>query len=120
MSELTVGKLIEMLPSAYQPANEDSLNPTCVSIQIIAKGEDGGEWHIHIEDNECSVLEGLIENPDLKLTAKAQDILDIVTGKMDAMKAFMLGKVRFAGSLNLAIKISHLFSIPEELSAQWQ
>ncbi len=120
MSELTVRKLIEMLPSAYQPANEDKMTPMSVTIQIIAKGEDGGKWHIHIEDKKCSVFEGLIENPDLKLTAKAQDILDIVSGKMDAMKAFMLGRVRFAGSMNLAIKISHLFSIPEELSAQWQ
>ncbi|OJX47026.1 MAG: hypothetical protein BGO78_16195 [Chloroflexi bacterium 44-23] len=121
MSEFTVRQLIAMLPAAYQPAAknpEKQLDAVNATIQIVAKGDNGGDWYIHIDDLNCTTYEGTTNNPDLKLTAKAQDLLDIISGKMDAIKAYMLGKVRFSGDLNLALKISQLFVIPEEILEQ--
>lgn len=111
MTELTVEKLINLLPDAYNPGDEG----IPARIQVVAQGEGGGEWVVTLDADDCKVEPGVIENPDLKLSGKSRDIVDIASGKLDAMKAFMLGKVRFSGSMNLAIKISQLFVIPPEL-----
>lgn len=112
MSDLSVKELVEMLPDAYRPGSDG----IPVTIQIVANGEGGGEWTVILDKDKCKVETGKMANADLKFIGKTSDILDVVSGKLDGMKAFMLGKIRFSGSMNLAIKISQLFVIPPELA----
>jgi putative sterol carrier protein len=51
----------------------------------------------------------------LTLSANAQDLLDIFTGKLDAMKALMSGKLHMLGDMGLAMKLMSYFSIPPDL-----
>lgn len=112
MKQFTIKELLDLLPAAYQPDGKD---PSKTTIQLNAKGEGGGDWYIMIDGSKCKVVEGVSPNSDLKLTASAADLLDVVSGKLDVMKAYMTGRIHFSGSLNLAMKISRLFVIPPEL-----
>jgi putative sterol carrier protein len=40
---------------------------------------------------------------------EAQDFVDIITGKLDAMKAFMSGKLKVSGNVMLATRLTSFF-----------
>ena len=47
----------------------------------------------------------------LTVTAASEDFFKIFTGQMDGMQAFMQGKIRIAGDMNLALKLMNLFKM---------
>lgn len=51
MVDITVEKLINVLPKVFIPENAKN---TRANIQIIATGTEGGEWGILIIDQTCS------------------------------------------------------------------
>jgi len=107
MVDITVEKLINVLPKIFIPENAKN---TRANIQIIATGLEGGEWGIHIINQTCSVEEGKIENPDFSLTASADDILKIFLGELDPLRAYMKGKIHFKGRIKHALALTSLFS----------
>ena len=74
-------------------------------------GEEGGKWIVTIADGKCLVEPGETENPTMILTADAHDYKDVVTGRQDAMQAFMKGKLRLSGDLGLAMKLPTFFQL---------
>lgn len=112
MENLSIEKLVNLLPKAFIPEKAGNANAT---IQLIAKGENGGSWLIEIKNNQCKVFEGKTETPDLMLVGEAQDFLDIFTGKLDGMQAFMRGKIQFKGNMGLAMKLTGYFSTESEI-----
>jgi len=47
----------------------------------------------------------------MTLKADSQDYVKIFTGELDGMQAFMQGKVKLTGDLNLAMKLMQMFKI---------
>jgi putative sterol carrier protein len=108
MTELTLRELIARMPRAFIPENAVGVDTV---MQYHLTGDEGGDWIITIKDGECSVAEGVAENPKMTLTAEAQDYKDVVTGKSNAMQAFMMGKLKLAGDLTLAMKLPNFFKM---------
>jgi len=108
MSEITVKDLMERMPKAFLPEKAPGVDAV---IQYHLTGEEGGDWVITIRDGQCTVTEGTAENPRLTLTADAQDYKDVILGKLDGMKAFMTGKLKLSGDLNLAMKLTTFFKL---------
>lgn len=108
MSEITVKELMARMPKAFLP---DKAKGVDAVVQYHLTGEEGGDWVITIKDGQCTVEEGVAENPRLTLTADAQDYKDIILGKLDGMKAFMQGKLQLKGDLNLAMKLTSFFKL---------
>ena len=106
MTEITVNKLINILPQIF--IAEKAKN-TRANIQIIATGSEGGEWGIQIHDQTCQVVEGKIENSDFSLSANTKDILKIFLGELDPLKAYMQGKIHFKGRIKHALELTDLF-----------
>jgi putative sterol carrier protein len=57
------------------------------------------------------VEQGTAEEPKLTLSADANDYLDIVTGKLNAMSAFAGGKIKLQGDLGMAMKLMNFFKV---------
>ncbi|MGD0708920.1 MAG: SCP2 sterol-binding domain-containing protein [Anaerolineaceae bacterium] len=112
MSEMTIQKLMDLLPKAFLPEKAAGVSATIV---FDLTGEKGGKWGVTIKDQTCTVIPGPLENPRLTLTADAQDVLDIFTGKLDAMKALMMGKLHMLGDMGLAMKLMGFFSLSPDL-----
>ncbi len=56
-----------------------------------------------------TVITGGVEKPDLTLSMSDKDWLAIADGKLDAMNAFMTGKVKAAGDISLAMRVNAIF-----------
>lgn len=78
-------------------------------IQLKFTGTDPSEWGIIIKDQTCTFQEGAVQGAKLTITVNSEDFIKLFSGKMDAMQAYMQGKIRVAGDINLALKLMNLF-----------
>lgn len=108
MANVTIQDLFDKLHRAFIPERAQGTN---VTILFEIAGEDGGDWLVHIHDQVCEVRRERIENPNLLLRAEAQDVLDVYYGKLDAVRAYMQGKVQFTGDMGMAMRLVTLFDV---------
>jgi len=108
MGDITVKELVLNHEKAFMPEKAAGVNAV---IQYHLTGEDGGDWIITLADGKCKVAEGTAENPTMTLTADAKDFKDVLTGKVNGMQYFMQGKLKLAGDLNLAMKLTTFFKM---------
>jgi putative sterol carrier protein len=71
-------------------------------------GEDGGEFHIVLEDGKGEAGPGAPENPNTTISMAAADFVGMATGAMNPMLAFMSGKLKVRGDMALAMKLQNL------------
>ena len=108
MAEYTVRELILNHEKAFMPASAPGVEAV---IQYILTGDQGGDWIIDIHDGMCKVTEGKAPSPKVTITSDAVDFANVLTGKANAMQYFMQGKVKLAGDLNLAMKLTSFFKM---------
>lgn len=108
MTDISVKELVKNHEKAFKPEVAEGVEAV---IQYHLTGDEGGDWIINIEDGKCTVAEGTAENPTMTLTADAQDFKDVLTGKADGMQYFMQGRLKLAGDLNLAMKLTTFFKM---------
>ncbi|MFH1907084.1 MAG: SCP2 sterol-binding domain-containing protein, partial [Chloroflexota bacterium] len=80
-------------------------------IQFKFTGAEPGDWYAAIKDGACTVEQGAHPSPKMTLSADSADYVKIFTGELDGMQAFMQGKIKLAGDLNLAMKLMTMFKI---------
>jgi putative sterol carrier protein len=106
MSEINVRELMTSIPDYF---NAEKAQGVSAVVQCMFTGEQASDWVIKIIDQTCTVEEGKTANPDLTIKADAVDGVNLLTGKMHAMKAYMLGKVKVFGDLALGMKLVNFF-----------
>jgi len=67
------------------------------------------QFHCTIANEAIDVQSGACEKPNITLTMKESDYLDMINGKLNGQMAFMTGKLKFAGDMGLALKLQSLF-----------
>ena len=105
---LTIKTLMEKMPGAFLPEKAPGLDAV---IQFHFTGEEASDWYAEIKDGKCTTAEGVHDNPNMTMTADSADYIGIFTGEVDGMKAFMQGKLKLTGDLNLAMKLTQMFKI---------
>jgi len=105
---LTIKDLMDKMPGAFIPEKAEGVSAV---LQFNFTGEMESNWIITIKDGVCTAEEGIAENPNMALTADGQDYIDVVTGRMDAMKAFMQKKLALEGDLNFAMKLTSFWKL---------
>ena len=105
---LTVSELMEKMPGAFIPEKAQGVDAV---IQFKFTGAEAGEWNATIKDGSVEVSRGMHPSPKMTLTADSSDYVKIFTGELDGMQAFMQGKIKLAGDLNLAMKLMQMFKI---------
>ncbi len=105
---LTVSQLMEKMPGAFLPEKAQGLS---AAIQFKFSGAEAGEWYAEIADGKCVTAQGVHPSPKMTLSADSSDYVKIFTGELDGMQAFMQGKIKLAGDLNLAMKLMQMFKI---------
>jgi len=103
---MTVDESFEAMQKLFNPAAAANLNKT---IQWSISGEQAGNWTIKFENQTCQLIKGSADKPDLTLSMNDQTWLDIAEGRLDAMKAFLSGKVKTAGDVMLATRLQQVF-----------
>jgi putative sterol carrier protein len=105
---LTVAELMERMPGAFIPEKAQGVDSV---IQFRFTGTEAGDWNATIKDGKVTVERGIHPSPKMTLTADSSDYVKIFTGELDGMQAFMQGKIKLAGDLNLAMKLMQMFKI---------
>jgi putative sterol carrier protein len=105
---LTVSELMEKMPGAFIPEKAQGVDAI---VHFKFTGAEAGEWNATIKDGKVDVSRGTSPSPTMTLTADSADYVKIFTGELDGMQAFMQGKVKLAGDLNLAMKLMQMFKI---------
>lgn len=102
----TAKEIIEAMPNAFVPERAKGLKAT---YQFELTGEGGGNWVIEIADQQCQVRDGVAAEPDATISLAAADYVALVKGELDAVGAFMRGKLKVRGNVGLAMKALNLF-----------
>jgi len=105
---LTIADLMSKMPGAFQPEKASGLD---AAIQFKFTGAEAGNWYAEIKDGKCATAQGEHPSPKMTLSADSSDYVKIFTGELDGMQAFMQGKIKLAGDLNLAMKLTQMFKI---------
>ncbi len=103
---MTVAESFEQMPSVFNPAAATGMTKT---LQWNITGDEASVWAFQIINGEGKLVPGGVEKPDITFTVSGNDWLAIAEGKLDAMNAFMTGKLKIAGDMMLAMKVPNLF-----------
>jgi len=106
VAEKTARERIEAMPQTFRPERAGRANCT---VQFHISGEGGGDWYVTIQDHKCTVTEGVTTVADATLNMDASDYVDLATGKLNSMKAFMSGKVKASGDVSLLQRMDRWF-----------
>ena len=97
------------MPGAFIPDKASGVNAV---VQFEFTGAEPGDWNAVIKEGKCIVAEGVTQSkPTMTLTTDSADFIKIFTGELDGMQAFMQGKIKLAGDLNMAMKLMRMFKI---------
>jgi putative sterol carrier protein len=102
----SVKQSFEMMPSRF---NKEAAKGLDATYQFDISGDGGGKWHVVIKDQKADVKEGAAASPSITISMAAQDYLDMLSGKLNGQVAFMSGKLRIAGDMGLALRMTSLF-----------
>ena len=73
--------------------------------------DDADSWHLVIKDGTCNMVDGTHDDPSVTLTMDMATMEAVMSGKMEGMQAFMMGKLRAEGNMMLATKLNALFPL---------
>lgn len=103
---LTITEIMQHMPEAFVP---EKANGVKSNVQLDFGGD--GIYVVHIADGKCEVTSGAIDQPDATLIASADTYIALIEGKLDAMRAFMMGQLKVKGNMQLLLKFHSLFDV---------
>jgi pimeloyl-ACP methyl ester carboxylesterase/putative sterol carrier protein len=74
-------------------------------IEIVGRGPTT----IEVQQGRCLVSPGPVDTPAARLQTDAATWLELVDGRIDGIAAFLAGRLRIEGDLNLAVRLETLF-----------
>lgn len=109
MSEQKPTRPAEVFASMSAGMNADKAQGINATFQFELEGPDGGQWAVQIADGRCSVIEGAADQPAVTIKMSDKDFVALAAGQLQAVPAFLMGKIRVYGDYALATKLPILF-----------
>lgn len=97
----TPAEIIQAMPNRFDANKAGDMNAT---IMFDLTGDNGGQWYANIADGSISVHDGAPESPKATIRMDADDFVKMSSGELNAMMAFMSGKIKVEGDLNSVMK----------------
>lgn len=94
----------ETLASLREKVASSKLEGNAV-YQFTLTGDNGGTFHVVVNDGKGEVKEGAADAADLSVTISDKDFEKLVEGKLNPVMAYMTGKIKVQGDLSLAMKL---------------
>ncbi len=104
--KMTARQMIEAMPQVFRPERARGINAV---IQFQLSGEGGGNWYAVVKDGTCTVTEGVSQAAHATIRMSASDYVDLATGKLGDMKAFLTGRVKTSGDAMLLRRMQTWF-----------
>jgi putative sterol carrier protein len=104
MAVTTVQEALQGITSA-DPAKFEGIEAV---ILFDLSGEGGGKWTLKLAEGKAELEEGETTSPSMTLSMAAQDFVAMANGELNAMAAFMQGKIKIAGDMSLAMRLQSI------------
>jgi putative sterol carrier protein len=105
----TPQQVFDAMPPAFQ---RDKAGPVELALNFSVGGEGGGEWWLQIEDGECRVAAGQLRNPTATIRMSAEDLVAVFGGSLNAVAAYMSGRVKVTGDVTAIMNVLSFFDFP--------
>jgi putative sterol carrier protein len=99
---MTPAELFASLPERFRSERAGDLR-AIYAFEL--SGDGGGAWTVHVADGVLRVADGGDANADVTLRATADDWMAIVEGRKDPQLAFLTGKLKVSGDLQLGLRL---------------
>ena len=119
--QITVTGIFATFMKAFD-AQKSEDNAQGIKVVFDNEGEGGGSWTVKIKGNTIEVNEGVAEEGvSATLSMSSEDFIAIVAGELDGNTAFMTGKIRLEGEMQVVLKLMSVLDLkkakPEEAPA---
>jgi putative sterol carrier protein len=94
--------LEKVLPNKFNPVKAKDFEAVA---QVNITGPNGGHWIMNIRNQKIETKEGVAPSPAITLEMADTDFVDLVNGKLNAVNAFMNGKLQFNGSIATGLRL---------------
>ncbi len=101
-------EFLSTLVTRFRPQAAQNL---CAVYQLHLTGHSGGTWRLIIADQQCRLSSGPTKNPDVAITMTADDFQQLAAGRLDALSAYVAGRIRIVGSISLVARLQSLFDL---------
>lgn len=104
----SIQEIFEQIDEGFNPAKAEDVDAV---FQFNLTGDSGGQYWVKVANQQAEVHEGTHDAPTMTITATAENYIALVNGDLNAMMAFMQGKVKVKGDMGLALKLQAMFGI---------
>jgi len=108
MSDLTIEQIMTNTPRVFKPEAAEGVSTV---VQFNFTGAEASEWYVSVQDGQCTSEKGTASSPNMTMTIDSQDYIKIISGELNAMNAFMQGKVKVSGDMMMAMKFPTFFEM---------
>ena len=108
---MTYEEIVANVKEAYASADASKVSEH-VAFQCNITGEGEGAFYVEIKDGKINVEPYEYHDRDILVTANADTIIGLANGKIDPVKAFLIGKLKAEGDLGKASFLKQLSDKP--------
>jgi len=101
--------ILDALNKKLESADLSKLKGVNAVFQFDVSGDDPGVFHTVVDDGKVTLVESAHDNPNTTITMAADDFMNMLEEKLSVTNAFMSGKLKVKGDMNLALKLQSLF-----------
>lgn len=98
-----LAEIMRKLPDRFQPLMAGNLRAV---VQFNLTGDPDTYWVLSIADGICSVVEGVVEQPQATVTMIAADFIGINSGDIPAPELFWGGNIEIEGDVDVVIGLA--------------
>jgi putative sterol carrier protein len=104
----SIQEIFDNIDQGFRPEKAEGVNAV---FQFVLTGDNGGKYWVKVGNKQAEVHQGESESPTMTITSSASDYIALVNGELNAMQAFMQGKVKVKGDMGLALRLQAMFGM---------
>jgi putative sterol carrier protein len=102
----TIEEIMQRLPDAFDPGHAAGVK---ANVQFDFTSDGGKKYVVRIADSQCRVEEGEVANPDATVITSQATYQAVSEGRLNVATAFMSGKLKVQGNLQLLMRFQQIF-----------
>jgi len=106
----TPKEIFEAMPNAFIA---EKAGPAELDLQFNLSGDQAGDWAVQISNGTCATFEGQVENPLATISISTEDFLALFQGELNAVAAYMAGRVKVTGDVMAIMNLLSFFELPK-------